>query len=362
MKRTPDQHVVLITGAAGYIGAMLVDIFSSRSDVVQIIGLDKEAAPALIASSPKLVYIQANTADFSWQKQAAELQPDVVIHTAWQIREMYGKRDLQYKWNISGSDNVFDFACATPSVQRLVHFSTVASYGAYSDNTIEHRFVESEPLRPTDYSYAEEKREVEEHLKRRFDAAAKAGSMIRVSVIRPASITGPRGRYMMVKFGLQAALSGQLKKSLLHRAVSLMVAFMPVTPLWCRQFIHEDDIADIVASLAFDQDGSGKAGHKASYEIYNACPQGDVVRGKDMADAVGKRTVPVSPWMVRLAFFCVRHVTFGKIPTSRGGWRAYSFPIVVDGSKLTRVRGYRYQYGPKDAFLKKEGRYRKYIA
>lgn len=355
MKKTADQHVVLVTGASGYIGAMLVDLFAGREDVARIVGIDKDPAPALIAASPKLSFIQANTADFSWQKKAASFEPDIVIHAAWQIREMYGKRELQRRWNIAGSDNVFDFAFSTPTVRRLIHFSTVASYGAYGSNTIEHRFTESEALRETDYSYAEEKRETEEHLKSRFEAMRAAGSTLQVSVIRPASITGPRGRYMQIKFGLQSALSGQLKKSLLHRAVSLMVAYMPVTPLWCRQFVHEDDIADIVAALAFDPARPG-------YEVYNACPPGDVVRGADMAGAVGKRTLPVKPWMVRLAFFWARHLTLGRIPTSRGGWRTYSYPIVVDGSKLTRERGYRYAYGPKDAFLKKEGRYAKYIA
>ena len=361
MKKTPGQHIVLITGSSGYIGAMLVEQFVQRPDVAQVIGLDKDPVPAFIEKTPKFVFIQANTVDGDWRSRVERLNPDVVVHAAWQIREMYGKRAVQRQWNIDGTDAVFDFAFSTPSVKRLVHFSTVASYGAYASNTIGHRFVENESLRQTDYSYAEEKREAEIHLKQRFDAAVAKGPTgvaaphVQVAVIRPASITGPRGRYMQVKFGLQAALSGQLKKSLLHRAVSLMVAFMPVTPLWCRQFIHEDDIADIVALLAFTPLSS-------DYEVFNACPPGDIVRGADMASSVGKRVLPVRPWMVRVAFFWARHLTFGRIPTSRGGWRTYSYPIVVDGSKLSRTYSYTYAFGPKDAFLKKEGRYMKYIA
>ncbi|MEI6058010.1 MAG: NAD(P)-dependent oxidoreductase, partial [bacterium] len=208
---------ILITGAAGYVGAMLVDIFSQRADVAKIVALDKTLLPDYIKNAPKLHYICANTADGSWQKEVAAMQPDVVIHTAWQIREMYGKKSLQWKWNIDGSDAVFDFAFATPSVKKLIHFSTVASYGAYPTNTIEHLFTEDEGFRKTDYLYAEEKRIAEEHLKEKADAArtraAQSGvnEHVSVAIIRPASITGPRGRYGRATFGLQSALSGQLK-------------------------------------------------------------------------------------------------------------------------------------------------------
>jgi nucleoside-diphosphate-sugar epimerase len=50
-------------------------------------------------------------------------------------------------------------------VKRLVHFSTVASYGSFPDNSVDHRYTEDEPFRQTDYLYAEEKRIAEAHLK-----------------------------------------------------------------------------------------------------------------------------------------------------------------------------------------------------
>lgn len=345
------KHTVLVTGAAGYVGSMLVRRFAAREDVERVIGLDKEPVPDLIKDEAKLVYLETNTADEGWEEKVASYAPTIVIHTAWQIREIYGNRALSWKWNIDGSDRVFRFAYGTPSVQRLVHFSTVASYGAFSSNTVEYRFTEEDPFRKTDYLYAEEKRITEEHLEKIF---AEAERKVPTAIVRPAAITGPRGRFMRIRFGLQAALAGQLKDSFVYRLVSLMTRFVPVTPKWVRQFIHEDDVVNLVELLAFSTP-------KGEYEVFNICPPGPVVLGKDMAEAVGKKALLIQPWMARLPFAFLWHATRGKIPTAKGSWKGYSYPIAVDGSKLTKVYGYEYRYPSLDAFRYTDGEYEAYV-
>lgn len=342
------NHTVFITGAAGYIGFALIEKFAARDDVSRIIALDKEPAPEALRH-PKVVYIHANTND-DWAGEVTKYSPDIVIHSAWQIRDIYGNYPLQKAWNIDGSDKVFDFALSQPSVKRLVHFSTVASYGAYPDNTIEHRYTEDEPFRASDYNYAEEKRIVEAHLKEKYEAARARGSEVVVAIIRPAAITGPRGRFARIRFGLQSALSGQLTGSFVYSLVSFLTSFVPAPPKWARQFIHEDDIVDITELLAFSENVSG-------YEAFNACPPGPVVLAPDMAKAVGKRIIPVPPFLIRCAFFCMWHLTRGKIPTARGAWKGYSYPILVDGSKISRLHGYQYRMAGKDAFVYTDGRY-----
>lgn len=345
------KHILFITGGAGYVGTMLCEQFSKRDDVEKIIALDKEPMPESLVGNKKVEWITANTADDSWQEKVASFSPDTVIHTAWQIREIYGNRPLTWKWNIEGSDAVFNFSFKTLSVKRLVYFSTVASYGAFSDNTIEHLFTEEEPFRKTDYLYAEEKRITEEHLENLYGASDKRVS---VAVLRPAAITGPRGRFVRIRFGLQSALSGQLSGSFAYSLVSLLVSWVPATKKWCRQFIHEDDVNDIVETLSFD-DFSGK------YEIFNICPPGPVVLSADMARAVGKRRIFVFPWMMRFANFVFWHLTRGKIPTGKGAWKSYSYPIAVDGSKVTRVLGYKYKHPSLSAFVSTKGRYEQYV-
>ena len=133
-----------------------------------------------------------------------------------------------------------------------------------------------------------------------------------------------------------------------------MVSFVPVTPKWLRQFIHEDDVVGIVERMSFGDRVEG-------YQVFNICPPGPVVLGADMAQAVGKRQLPVYPWMVRIPFFIFWHLTRGKIPTGRGAWKSYSYPIAVDGSKLTHELGYVYQYSGPDAFKYTDGKYEKFV-
>ena len=354
-----QKHTVLITGSAGYVGTMLVEKFARREDVERVVGIDKEPCPELLRSLATYTHLSTNTAD-DWEARVRPHKPDIVVHAAWQIRELYGAEDMEWQWNIGGSDKVFDYAFDKDNaVQRLIHFSTVASYGAFPGNSVDHFFTEDEPFRKTNYLYAEEKRVAEEHLKTKY-AAAHIGftkpNMPMVAIVRPAAITGPRGRFMRIRFGLQASLSGALKGqgSFLYELISLWVSWVPVTPKWLRQYVHEDDVVHIVEKLAFDA-------VPFVYEAFNLCPPNSVVRGPDMARAVGKRTLPIYPWMVRLAFFWVWHLTRGRIPTSPGSWKGYSYPIAVDGSKVTRVLGYTYRYAGLDAFRYTDGEYESYV-
>lgn len=343
------MHRILITGAAGYVGFMLVERFIARPDVEFVIALDKEPLPSVWKSHQKIVCVQKNTSD-EWEKEVAFHAPDIVIHTAWQIRDLYARSKEQHLWNVVGSEKVFDFAFSQSSVQRLVHFSTVASYGAYPSNEVSHRFTEEEPFRESEYRYAEEKRIVERSLEEKYKQSGAAERGVRVSIIRPAAITGPRGRFARIRFGLQSALSGQLRGSFVYSVVSFLTSFVPATPKWARQFVHEDDITDCTELLAFDERVKG-------YEAFNVCPPGPIVVAKDMARVVGKKVVPVPPALIRFVFFWMWHLSMGKIPTTRGAWKGYSYPIIVSGEKITRMFGFTYRMSSLDAFQYTDGRY-----
>ncbi len=351
---------VLVTGCSGYVGAMIVDQLLRDENVAMIVGIDKEALDDLLTRDEnkdlmqdKFIFIKKNLSDKSWMGEAKKFNFDIVVHTAWQIRTLYGKKNLQWEWNVGGSQNVFDFVFdKSNNIKKLVHYSTVASYGAYPSNTVEHIFKEGEDFRPSDYLYAEEKRVVENNLKEKYQAAVKHGYNGQVVIIRPASITGPRGRLGKIRFGLQSALSGTYKgtTSFIYSFLSYLTSFTPVTAKWLRQFVHEDDIVDLTVKSAFYKFSN-------NYNVFNVCPPGSVMLGADMAEAVGKRAVKIHPQIIRFVFFVAWHMTRGKVPTSRSVWKGYSYPIAVDGSLISKTLDYNYKYNSKEAFTLSEGRY-----
>ena len=344
---------VVVIGGSGYVGEMLCDQLNARPDVATIVSLDKEPQSDFSKALQKVIHIQHNMADEGWEDTVGSYDPDIVIHTAWQIRAMYGDADEQWRWNVGGSDKVFDFAFTQPSIKKLIYFSTASSYSARADNRFEHLFTEDEGFRDDDYIYAHEKKVTEEHLKEKFDALKEAGQELpQVTIVRPAAVTGPRGRYMRIRFGLQSALQGNLKGGFVNRLVTTLTSFVPATKGWVRQFVHEDDVNDAIFTFAFtDMDWE--------YNVFNLTPVSEPVYAKDMAEAVGKKVLPIQPWMARFAFFFFWHATRGRIPTCPGSWRFYSYPLLMSGVKLARI--YTCQYTSKDAFRYTDGRYESYV-
>ena len=342
-----------MTGASGYVGEMLCDQLAKRDDVRQIIGLDKEPQTEFGRTIPKMAFVKMNMADDGWQAEVAKYEPEVVVHTAWQIRELYGNREEQWRWNVDGSEKVFAFAFNQPSVKQLIYFSTASSYSARVDNQINHQFTEDEGFRSDAYSYAEEKKVVEDKLKAKYDQFKKEGKFSpQVTVLRPAAITGPRGRYMRIRFGLQSALQGNLKGGLVNRLITLLTSFVPATKGWVRQFVHEDDVNDLVMQLVFEETDW-------EYNVFNLTPDSPPVLPRDMAEAVGKKILPIQPWMARLAFCFFWYATRGRVPTCPHSWRFYSYPIVMSGKKLADF--YSCQHTSLDAFRYTTGRYEQFV-
>jgi nucleoside-diphosphate-sugar epimerase len=347
------QQTIFITGGAGYVGEMLCDQLSKRDDIAAIITLDKEPQSEFSKSIPKLTYIHTNMADDGWQEQVAMAKPTVVVHTAWQIRAMYGVPQEQWRWNVDGSQKIFNFAFTTPSVEKLIYFSTASSYAARKSNTLDHYFTEAEGFRDDDYIYAKEKKVTEDNLAALFESSKVGGKGVpQVFVVRPAAITGPRGRYMRMRFGLQSALQGNLKGGGVYKLVTALTAFVPATKHWVRQFIHEDDVNDIVTLFATET-------FSQPYMVFNITPKGEPVLAPDMAAAVGKKILPITPWMARIAFWGFWHATRGKVPTCPGSWRFYSYPVLMSGEKLSTV--YECKYSSKDAFKYTDGRYQEWV-
>jgi UDP-glucose 4-epimerase len=319
---------VLVTGAAGYVGSILVDVLQKIDVVTHIVGVDLKPRPDRLAGNGRIAWIQADISTDAWQATARDHGVDAVVHLAFQIRQLYGReQSTQRRWNVDGARKVFGFVFSEPSVRRLIHFSTITAYGGQPGNSVTARFDESAPLRERDYLYGSHKREIEGLLEQGYAASDRSTHVL---VLRCASISGPYGR-RLGRFGVVSTLTG-------------LFPFLPCGRAdFGRQYLHEDDVARIVGTLL-------SAAPRRAYEVFNASPE-DYLAAKDLAALLGKRTITVPPGLLRALFALCWHASRGRIPTPPGAWKFVTFPIAVDGSALTRTYGCRCRFTSAEALM-----------
>jgi UDP-glucose 4-epimerase len=326
---------VLITGAAGYVGTMLIERLAHSDGIDAIYAIDVRAQPACCGSSDRLHWIRADVADDEWVSRVDGTTIDVVIHCAYQIRELYGgKRQQQERWNIDGARKVFEFALACPSVRRVVQLSTVSAYGALPANSLEQSFTEETPLSEDVYLYGVQKKRVENllwHLFRRLRPPAH------VVVLRLASVSGPRGRFGLNRYGLLSTIAGRFPFLVCGR------------PDWGRQYLHEDDLIDVLTTFVHLPPATG-------YQVFNVSPP-DFLDAASIGRLFKKRVVPLPPLLLRVLFLLLWHGTRGAVTTPAGAWKFLSYPIRVDGSRLQQAHGFQYRYSSLQALVAREGRY-----
>lgn len=333
---------IFITGAAGYVGGMLADLFLNDPAVEKVIALDfKDASARFPQDNSRFMWITHNLGDDGWQNEVLKEGPiDIIIHCAYVIRQGYGKkRQWQVKSNIVGAEKLFDFAFKN-NAKKIIHYSTVASYGAFKTNKLDQWFKETDPFREDGYLYATDKRVIEEKLESEFKKAKNEGKSTKVYVLRPCAISGPRGQFMFKRFGL----------------LQMVKEGLPIVPVAgsqsARQFVHEDDVADITKFLIKEEINS-------DYEVFNIAPRCYFLL-RDMARQIGKKTIRIPKWLGKLGFAFLWHITRGKVPTVPISINSYSYPIIVDGSKITQF-GYKYKYDCGDALNAQKGYYSKFI-
>ena len=328
---------VLITGAAGYIGAMVVVALSQLEAVGKIIGIDLRNGPALRPARDKVRFVQADISEDSWVEAIRDEQIDMVVHCAYQIRQLYGRgKEVQRRWNVDGARKVFEFALRTPSVVRLIQLSTVSAYGAHAANSLDHSLTEGAELGEDEYLYGAQKREIEGLLR---DLYERYRPSTHVVVLRLASVSGPRGRFGLNRYGLVSTVAGKFPFLVCGRSD------------WGRQYLHEDDIVAVVGMLT-----QLPAAH--GIDVFNVSPQ-DYLSVHDLGRLFKKRVLLVPPILLRPLFWLLWHGTRGVVTTPPGAWRFLSYPIRVDGSRLKEVHGYECRYSSLEALMAEIGNYAK---
>ena len=147
---------IAVTGAAGYIGQLLIERLAARPEVDKITAIDLHRPARMPAK------VEFHSCDIRDRKLVKLLEgADVIIHLAFIVAPIH---DLQatYSINVGGSRNLLAAAEAVQP-EKLIVASSVAAYGIQPPSV--DIITEDTPLRGDSSSYyLHSKRLVEEHL------------------------------------------------------------------------------------------------------------------------------------------------------------------------------------------------------
>lgn len=174
---------ILVTGATGFVGSVLLPRLLARPDVEELAALvpPKESADRLPADE-RLGIVRGDIRDRAAVSDACRGRSHVV-HLAGLISYARRDRELLLAVNRDGTANVVE-GCLAAGARRLVHVSSVGAVGFRPDGK---PADESTPFNwPADFHYMASKREGQ----RVVEAACRERGL-RAVILNPASIMGP---------------------------------------------------------------------------------------------------------------------------------------------------------------------------
>jgi nucleoside-diphosphate-sugar epimerase len=180
---------MVITGGGGFCGTHLADHFMGRCQITLFDNFERNAlrfAPHLLRSSD-IEVISGDVLDRD-SLRIALARADVVIHLAAiaGVSNYYERSLATLQVNILGTFNVLEAAVAA-GVGRLIYFSTSEVYGSIAENVSETAALTSGPVSERRWVYSASKL-AGEHIVLRYGETHG----IRVSVVRPFNVYGPR--------------------------------------------------------------------------------------------------------------------------------------------------------------------------
>ncbi len=156
------RPTVLVTGAAGYIGSLLVRSLAERPRGLERI-LATDIREPVGGAPPGVTWATLDVRSGELADLIAEAGPDTVVHLAAIVTPSPNQtRELMYSVDVEGTRNVLD-ACLAGGVRKLIVTSSGAAYGYHADNA--RMLYEDHPLRGnTEFAYSHHKRIVEKIL------------------------------------------------------------------------------------------------------------------------------------------------------------------------------------------------------
>ena len=165
---------VFITGASGFIGRGLAERYAAAGH--QVAGCD-------LTADPERGIVAGDVGEPGpWQQAMAGA--DLVIHTAATVSLRTERPEAVWRANVLGTAHVVS-GCERGAVGRLVHFSSVTTFGFEFPDGVDEQL----PVRFTFVPYPDSKIASEQVV-----LQAHAEGRISATIVRPGDVYGPRSR------------------------------------------------------------------------------------------------------------------------------------------------------------------------
>ena len=152
---------VLVTGARGYIGELVVKALATDpGEIETIVAMDVQATKPS-ERLPGVEYERADIRSPSVETIIGKYGVDTVVHLVALVTRGH-TREFAHDVEVNGTRNLID-ACVAKGVKKLINTSSGAAYGYYADNAP--ALTEDCPIRGNEeFPYAHHKRLIEEML------------------------------------------------------------------------------------------------------------------------------------------------------------------------------------------------------
>ena len=299
---------VLVTGARGYIGSLLVSALARAGH--RVVGLDVRGGNAV----PEVQFLQADIAGPDTAKAILEIRPEAVVHLAAVVTPPPGMtREQLHRIDVLGTRNVLE-ACVAAGVGRFVVTSSGAAYGYHADNPP--AIAEDWPLRGNrEFAYSDHKRQVEEMLagyRRSHPALAQY-------VFRTCTILGA---------GTRNQITALFERP---RLLAIRGAASPFSFVW-----DGDVVACLAHALASDRPG-----------VYNLAGDGSMTV-QEIARRLRKPCLEVPAWAVAGALAVLKPLGLTQYGPEQVDFLRYR--PVLDNARLKRDFGFVPTHNSREAF------------
>ena len=298
------RNSVLITGAGGYIGRLLVEALAGdKTGLKAVVAADVRETP-LNERIAGVDYVTADVRAPDLSGIFKRFSIDAVVHLATIVTPgRKPNREFEYSVDVLGTENVLK-ACIESGVKKLIITSSGAAYGYYPDNP--DWLDENDALRGnTGFSYSHHKRLVEEML----DRFRGEHPELKQLVLRPGTVLGATTDNQITALFEKPFIMG------LAGAASPFV------------FIWDQDVVGCMLKGIFD-DSTG---------IYNLAGDG-VLTMKEIAGLMGKPYVPLPVSFVRSALWLLKKLGLTQYGPEQVNFLRYR--PVLSNRRLKQEFGY----------------------